>query len=260
MNNTINFYKRNLKEILRDPIIYIFCLGFPIAMLILFYIINNFSNGQTPIFEINSLLPAIIVFSYSFVMLTLAITVSKDRQTFFLKRLYSSPMKSYQFILGYSLVGTIIGFLQTIICIFTCFIISVISHMSFVAFGNLLLLVISQLPILIINIFLGILFGSILNDKSAPGICSIFISISGILGGCWMPIETMGGFETFCRFLPFYPSVYIGRIITNSTNALGLTYTFNSIATLGLIPIFILMFDSIILTIVVFKKNMTSDK
>ena len=132
--------------------------------------------------------------------------------------------------------------------------------MSFVAFGNLLLLVISQLPILIINIFLGILFGSILNDKSAPGICSIFISISGILGGCWMPIETMGGFETFCRFLPFYPSVYIGRIITNSTNALGLTYTFNSIATLGLIPIFILMFASIILTIVVFKKNMTSDK
>ena len=132
--------------------------------------------------------------------------------------------------------------------------------MSFVAFGNLLLLVISQLPILIINIFLGILFGSILNDKSAPGICSIFISISGILGGCWMPIETMGGFETFCRFLPFYPSVYIGRIITNSTNALGLTYTFNSIATLGLIPIFILMFASIILTIVVFKKNMPSDK
>ena len=75
-----------------------------------------------------------------------------------------------------------------------------------------------------------------------------------------MPIETMGGFETFCRFLPFYPSIYIGRIITNSTNALGLTYTFNSIATLGLIPIFILMFASIILTIVVFKKNMTSDK
>jgi len=260
MNNTMNFYKRNLKEILRDPIIYIFCLGFPIAMLILFYIINKFSNGQTPIFEINSLLPAIIVFSYSFVMLTLAITVSKDRQTFFLKRLYSSPMKSYQFILGYSLVGIIIGFLQTIICIFTCFIISIISHISFIAFGNLLLLVISQLPILITNIFLGILFGSIFNDKSAPGICSIFISISGILGGCWMPIETMGGFETFCRFLPFYPSIYIGRIITNSTNAFGLTYTFNSIATFGLIPIFIFMFASIILTIVVFNKNMTTDK
>ena len=123
-----------------------------------------------------------------------------------------------------------------------------------------MLLIIAQLPILITNIFLGILFGTIFNDKSAPGICSVFISLAGILGGCWMPIETMGAFELFCRFLPFYPSVYIGRIITNSTNALGTQYIFNSVASLGLIPIFIFMIASIILTIFAFKKNMVSDK
>mgnify|MGYP006874645699 CR=1 FL=1 len=39
MNKVVNFYKRNLKEILRDPIIYIFCIGFPIAMFFLFYTI-----------------------------------------------------------------------------------------------------------------------------------------------------------------------------------------------------------------------------
>lgn len=260
MNKVINFYKRNIKEVLRDPIIYIFCLGFPIAMFLLFYIINKFSNGNTPIFEVLSLLPGIIVFSYSFVMLTLAIIVSKDKQTFFLKRLYSSPMKSYHFILGYFLVGLFIGLLQTGVCIITGFIISLISNIGFITIGNIVLLIISQLPILITNIFLGILFGTILNDKSAPGICSVFISFSGILGGCWMPIETMGAFESFCRFLPFYPSVYIGRIITNSTNALGLAYSFDNIAILGLIPIFIFMFGSIILTIIAFKKNMVSDK
>ena len=248
MNKVINFYKRNLKEVLRDPIIYIFCLGFPIAMFVLFYIINKFSNGNTPIFEVLSLLPGIIIFSYSFVMLTLAIIVSKDKQTFFLKRLYSSPMKSYHFILGYSLVGLFIGLLQTGV------------NIGFITIGNIVLLIISQLPILITNIFLGILFGTIFNDKSAPGICSVFISFSGILGGCWMPIETMGAFESFCRFLPFYPSVYIGRIITNSTNTLGLAYSFDNIAILGLIPIFIFMFGSIILTIIAFKKNMVSDK
>ena len=74
-----------------------------------------------------------------------------------------------------------------------------------------------------------------------------------------MPLETMGGFETFCRVLPFYPSVYIGRIITNSVNALGVKYTFDSVATLGLIPIFIFTLASIILSIVAFKKNMVSD-
>ena len=35
MNKILNFTKRNLKEVLRDPIIYIFCLGFPIAMIIM---------------------------------------------------------------------------------------------------------------------------------------------------------------------------------------------------------------------------------
>lgn len=260
MNKALNFYKRNLKEVLRDPIIYIFCLGFPIVMFLLFLVINKFSGGNTPTFELNSLLPGIIVFSYSFTMLTLSLVVSKDKQSFFLKRLYSSPMKHYDFILGYFLVGLFTGLLQTIVCIVTGFIVSIICCTSFISIFSVLLLFISQLPILITNVFLGILFGTVLSDKSAPGICSVFISIAGILGGCWMPIETMGSFEKFCRVLPFYPSVYIGRIITGSTTALGDPYTFNSIASLGLIPIIIFLIASVILTIFAFKKNMVSDK
>ena len=158
MNKVLNFYKRNLKEILRDPIIYIFCLGFPVAMFLLFFIINKFSNGHTATFEVLSLLPGMIVFSYSFVMLTLSIVVSKDKQTFFLKRLYSSPMKSYHFILGYFLVGLFIGLLQTLICIISGFIISLFSNAGFISIGSVLLLIVSQLPILITNIFLGILW------------------------------------------------------------------------------------------------------
>lgn len=260
MNRAINFYKRNLKEVLRDPIIYIFCLGFPIAMFFLFYIINKFSNGNTPTFEVLSLLPGITVFSYSFVMLTLAIMVSKDKQTFFLKRLYSSPMKSYHFILGYFLVGLFVGLLQTMVCIITGLVISLISNVGFISIGNIILLIISQLPMLITNIFLGILFGTIFSDKSAPGICSVFISVAGILGGCWMPVESMGGFEVFCRILPFYPSVYIGRVITGATNSFGSIYTFDSVATLGLIPIIVLVGLSVILSYIAFKKSRVSDK
>ena len=260
MNKALNFYKRNLKEVLRDPIIYIFCLGFQIVMFLLFFIINKFSSGHTPTFELNSLLPGIIVFSYSFTMLTLSLVVSKDKQSFFLKRLYSSPMKPSDFILGYFLVGLFTGILQTIVCIATGFIISIIYNIGFISIFKVLLLFISQLPILITNVFLGILFGTVLSDKSAPGICSVFISIAGILGGCWMPIETMGSFETFCRVLPFYPSVYIGRVITSSINALGNTYTFNSVASLGLIPIMIFLIASLLLTIFAFKKSMVSDK
>lgn len=260
MNKVVNFYKRNLKEILRDPIIYVFCLGFPLVMFALFFVINKYSNGNTPTFELYSLLPGIIVFSYSFVMLTLALIVSKDKQTSFLKRLYSSPMKSYHFILGYFFVGLIIGIIQTIICIIAGLVISLISNVNYIDLGDIALLILSQLPILTTNVFLGILFGTIFNDKTAPGICSVFISLAGILGGCWMPIETMGAFESFCRFLPFYPSVYIGRIITGAISSFGNVYTFDNVASLGLIPIIIFMLSGIILTIFAFKKNMVSDK
>lgn len=260
MNKVINFYKRNLKEVLRDPIIYVFCLGFPVVMFVLFQVINSFTNGNTPTFELNSLLPGIMVFSYSFVMLTLALMVSKDKQTFFLKRLFSSPMKDYHFILGYFLVGLFIGLLQTAVCIITGLIISFVDSATYASVGNILFLVVSQLPIMTTNILLGILLGTVFNDKSAPGISSVFISISGILGGCWMPVETMGGFETFCRVLPFYPSVYIGRVITGATNALGSLYTFNEVAVLGLIPIITFFVLSVVLTIFAFRKSMVSDK
>lgn len=260
MNRILNFSKRNLKECLRDPIIYIFCLGFPLVMLVLFQIILKYSGGNTPNFELVSLLPGIIMFSYTFVMLTTSLLVSKDRQTSFLKRLYSSPMKSYDFILGYFLVGFLIGVFQTIICIFSGYIIASIKNEDFINFSSILLLFISQMPILITFVFLGILFGALLNDKSAPGVCSVFISLAGMLGGCWMPIETMGNFETVCKFLPFYPSVYIGRITTGANNLFYGNYTFDNVAILGLVVIFVYMIISIVSSILIFKKNMVNDK
>ena len=260
MNKILNFSKRNLKEVLLDPVIYIFCLIFPLVMLVLFQVINKFTAGNTPMFDLLSLLPAIIMFSYTFVMLVMAIQVSKDRQTFFLKRLYTSPMKSHHFVLGYALVGVVIGLIQTVVCIFTAFIIALITNVKFLSFGNIFLVILSQLPMLITMIFLGLLFGIIFNDKTAPGICSIFISLSGLLGGCWMPIESMGGFEKFCRVLPFYPSVYIGRIFSGAINLFGSNYTFDSVALLGLIPLFVCLIISVVLTFVIFNKSMVSDK
>jgi len=256
MNRFLNFSRRNFKEVLRDPIIYIFCIGFPVIMLIMFQIINNYTGGNTPIFDLNALLPAIIVFSYTFVMLTVAILVSKDRQTFFLKRLFSSPMNSCHFILGYSFIGIVIGFFQTIICLFTGFLISLFNNSGFISLSSILLLFLSQFPILVINVFLGVFIGSLFNDRAAPGIASIFISLAGMLGGCWMPVETMGNFELFCKCLPFYPSVCLGRTITGSVNALGESYVMNIF---GLITILVYMVISIVISIFAFKKSMIND-
>ena len=86
------FLKRNFLEMLRDPIIYIFCLIFPLLMLSLFQVIEHYTGTKVATFMPKNLVPGVIVFSYSFVMLLIALLVSKDRKSALLKRLYTKPM------------------------------------------------------------------------------------------------------------------------------------------------------------------------
>ena len=215
---TLTFMKRNLKEMTRDPLIYIFCAGFPIFMVLMFQIILKYTGENTPIFEVKSLIPGIMMFSYSMLMLIAALLISKDKTSSFLKRLYTSPMKSHNYIIGYFVPFMIVGLVQSIICIILGYIFGATSGSGFVPFGESLLLILEMLPMMFINIFIGMILATLLNEKSAPAVTSIFISLSGIIGGAWMPLETMGDFEKVAECLPFYPSVYLGRIITNATH------------------------------------------
>ena len=259
------FIKRNILEILRDPLQYIFCLGFPVVMIVLFQVINKFTQGHTPVFDAPSLIPGIIMFSFTFVMLSVALLTSKDRTTAFLVRLYTSPMRTVDFVLGYTVPCLVIGVGQEVVCIAFGWIISRIVGGTYFSFGAALLLMIEMLPMLLICISLGVLIGSALNDKAAPGITSVIISAAGILGGAWMPLDTMGGFETFCRVLPFYPSVYIGRVITGAMHTPTgaeppAVYAFDGVAALGFIPIAVFLAAGVVLAVVAFRHNMKSDK
>lgn len=251
MKLTLTFFKRNIKEIFRDPIVYVFCLIFPSLMIVLFAIINNFS--KVSLFKMNQLIPGIIVFAYSFVTLSASITVSKDINTFFLKRLYISPLKTINFILAYFLTFFIIGLLQFIITILLGWIVSLVIKEDYFSFLSSFLLLISSLPYLILSIFLGIFISSTFSEKASPAITSIFISLASILSGCYMPLEKMGEFETFCNFLPFYPTVKIGRLITLSSSFSNKNY-------IDILIIFIYMSISIFLGIFFFNKQKSKDK
>lgn len=264
---TLNFIKRNFLEMLRDPVIYIFCVGFPVLMLVLFAVINNFTGGSTPVFAMRSIVPGIMMFSFTFVMLLISLLVSKDRCSAFLIRLYASPMRTRDYVFGYVVPALFIGIAQEIFCLIAGCIIAAVGGEEYFSFGTALLLMAEMLPMLVICIAFGILFGTVLNDKSAPGITSVFITASGILGGAWMPLDVMGGFETFCRFLPFYPSVYIGRVITGAGHSVtdyvamvSEPYTFDETAKLGLIPIAVFLVVSVALSLAVFSAKMKSDK
>ena len=221
--NTLYFAKRNIKEMLRDPLSYVFALALPV---VLFALLNGvFYNPQNAFwFSVDMMFAGVLTFSYSFAMLFLTILVSKDKSSAFLSRLFISPMKTKDFVLGYLAVGLSITLGQSVILYFTAWIISAIRGESFIIGGNILA-ILSQIPTMLTFVSLGVLFGTLFSEKAGPGITSAIISSCGLFCGAWMPVESFAlsakGFYILCRILPFYPSTMAGRLASGlSKNAL----------------------------------------
>ena len=117
MKRSLVFARRNLKEIIRDPLSLIFNFIFPIALLVLFFCFVFGKNEgailkQTPMFAPNKIVPAIAYFGFTFLTLFVGMLVSKDRASSFTSRLKSSPLKAYEVFLGYAIPMVIIAIIQ----------------------------------------------------------------------------------------------------------------------------------------------------
>ena len=111
---SIVFSGRCAKEILRDPLNLAFGLGFPAVLLALLSAIQ--ANVPVPLFEIEKLAPGIAVFGLAFMTLFSATLVSKDRSSDFVHRLYTTPMRATEFLVGYTLPMIPIALGQTLFC------------------------------------------------------------------------------------------------------------------------------------------------
>lgn len=246
------FAKRNIKEVLRDPLSYIFCLGFPIIMLIIMTFVNNSipKEANMKIFNIEYLAPGIAVFGLTFIMLFTCLQVSKDRASAFLIRLYASPMKSRDFIGGYMMPFFIIALAQSVITFLVAAIIGIFSGYTFNIL-NVVVSIITLIPSVILFIGFGMLFGTLFGEKSAPPLTSIIITISSILGGIWMDIESLNsGMKTICNILPFYHGVEAARM--------AIVGEFDKI----IIPLIVVTIYAVVIYIIsvfVFKAKMKND-
>jgi len=207
------FAKRTIKEILRDPLSYIFCLGFPMVMLVIMSIIDKSIPAQAnmTVFHIENLGPGIAYFGLTFVMLFSSIQVSKDRSTALLLRLYASPMTPADYCIGYTLPVFLLALVQMGICFVASFVIGLFVDYTF-SVGAILLSMLALVPSVFLLTGIGILFGSVVNEKAAPGLCSIIISVTGMIGGIWMDIDGLGGvIKEVASVLPFYHGVQLAK-------------------------------------------------
>ncbi|MBR2621771.1 MAG: ABC transporter permease [Clostridia bacterium] len=203
----LSFAKRNTKEILRDPLTVIFGLGFPLVVLLLLSAIQ--ANIPVPMFEIEQLTPGISVFGLSFMTLFSATLIAKDRGGSLLQRLYTTPLKPIDFILGYTLPIVPFAVAQSGIC----YIVAIILGLDITV--NILFSVAFVIPISILFIALGLLFGSILTDKQVGGICgALLTNLSAWLSGTWFDLELVGGtFKDIAYALPFVHAVELERAV-----------------------------------------------
>lgn len=253
MKRVLVFSVRNFRELIRDPLSYIFCLGFPLVMLIIMTVVNKSippEAGMT-IFNIENLSCGIAMFGLSFVMLFTTLSVSKDRSGAFLTRLYASPMKSMDFIAGYMLPCLVLAVIQAMITFAASLIAAAVSGSQALSVGGSALAVLALIPGAVFFISAGLLFGSIFNEKAAPGLCSIIISLASLLGGVWFDCEGAGGviFDV-CRALPFYHCVKAARM------AAALDFS-GVLPHLGVVAAYAVVFT--VLAGVVFRSKMKAD-
>ena len=201
------FARRNAKEILRDPLTVIFGLGFPLVLLLLLSAIQ--ANVPVPLFEIDRLSPGIAVFGLSFMTLFSATLIAKDRETSFLQRLYTTPLTPLDFILGYTLPVLPFAVAQGVVCYLFALLLGLTPTV------NILLSILFGIPVSVLFIALGLLFGSLLNVKQVGGICgALLTNLSAWLSGTWFDLELVGEvFKRIAYALPFVHAVEMERAV-----------------------------------------------
>lgn len=205
----LTFASRNTKEIVRDLATLFFGIAFPIVLMLLLSAINkSIPKGYGPsMFNIEQLAPGITVFGLSFLSLFSSMVIAKDRTTSFVLRLFTSPLKPSEFILGYTLPLLPMALVQTTVC----YICSLFLGMEFSV--NLIAAVFVNIPMAVVFIALGLLFGSILNEKAVGGICGALITnLSAWFSNIWFDTSMVGGaFKTVADCLPFSHAVNAAR-------------------------------------------------
>ena len=203
----LTFANRNTKEILRDPLTLIFGLGFPFILILLLSAIQ--ANIPVKLFEIQHLTPGVTVFGLAFMTLFSATIIAKDRGSSLLQRLYTTPLTSRDFILGYTLPIIPISIGQCVIC----YIAAIFLGLNITV--NILYAVVFIIPISILYIALGLLCGSVLTDKQVGGICgALLTNLSACLSGVWFDLDLVGGaFKKIAYALPFVHAVEMERAV-----------------------------------------------
>ena len=167
------------------------------------------ANIPVSLFELEMLTPGLTVFGLAFMTLFSAALIAKDRSSSLLQRLYTTPLRPADYILGYMLPVLPISAAQCLLC-----------YLAAACLGlkltiNVLWALLLLIPAEIFFIALGLLCGSVLTDKQVGGICgALLTNLTAWLSGVWFDLDLVGGtFKAIAYALPFVHAVEMERAV-----------------------------------------------
>ena len=239
------FSKRCAKEVLRDPLTVIFGIGFPVVVLLLLSVMNlNIpKEAEMALFKIENLAPGVMVFGFSFLALFGGLLISTDRDTAFLTRLYTSPLRASDFLVGYALPLVPIGLVQVICCVVLslCFGLAPTVH--------LLTLLLFLLPTLLLFVGIGLLAGAVFNARQVGSLCgALLTNLSAWLSGTWFSLDLLGdAFRAVAYALPFANAVDAARAALAGDLSLALRHVW---------IVLVYAIAVLVLAVLVFRRKM----
>jgi len=119
----------------------------------------------------------------------------------------ASPLTATGFIIGYIMPIIPMAIGQSAICLIAALFLGL--NLSI----NVLLVLIVFLPAVLLFIGIGLLAGTLLNDKLVGGICgALLTNLSAWLSGTWFDLDLVGGtFKSVAYLLPFVHAVDAGK-------------------------------------------------
>jgi len=162
---------------------------------------------------VNFFAPGIAVFGLMILVSTAAEIIAGDREKGFLARMFTTPARPWDFILGYSLPFIPVLIVSTLIYL------GVGMALGLTVVGNLGHAFLIFFLIGLCSIGIGMIVGSLIKSESQAGVSWIFIVPIAMISGAWFSTEGMpSAVKSVAGALPFIHAIDGSRAVINGSS------------------------------------------
>ena len=162
---------------------------------------------------VNFYFPGIAIYGLMILISTAAEIIAGDREKGFLARMFTTPARPWDFILGYSLPFIPVLIVSTLVYL------GVGMALGLTIVGNLGHAFLIFFLIGLCSIGIGMIVGSLIKSESQAGVSWLFIVPMAMISGAWFSVDSMPStLKSIAGALPFIHAIDASRAVINGSS------------------------------------------